>query len=268
MNLINSGILSTSQIRTFNFKQYPMAIEFIHILPLIGVLLGWGLTQLTNYFNIYLSDKRTLRETLYFLLELKYQISTIKSIEDGVDSYFKIVISKFPNDNINNEEKEQAHSFIKKMMTDFYNPRIEAELLELNENYDKCLLKLATVDPISAYKLKGKHKIIANLNQWNNYASESIAAEPTVSSDPKAIQFSSDLLREIELGVINDTIEDLKEIIQIVVDRIGGKTKKDFKKGITLDQSKTQIEVDERIKKYFEEVVMPTFQKNMGKKIK
>jgi hypothetical protein len=85
-----------------------MKIEFIHILPLIGVLLGWGLTQLTNFFNIYLSDKRTLRETLYFLLELKYQISTIKSIEDGVDSYFKIVISKFPNDNINNEEKEQS----------------------------------------------------------------------------------------------------------------------------------------------------------------
>lgn len=262
MNLINSGILNTSQIKTFNYKQYPMAIEFIHILPLIGVLLGWGLTQLTNFFNIYLSDKRTLRETLYFLLELRYQISTKKSIEDSVDAYFKIAISKFPNVNTNNEEKEQAHYFIKQMITDFYNPRIEDELQELNENYDKCLLKFATVDPISAYKLKGKHKIISNLNQWNNYASETIASEASVSSDPKAIQFTSQLLREVELGLINDTIEDLKEIIQIVVDRIGGKTQKDFKKGITVDPSKTQIEVDERrIKKYFEEVVMPTFQK-------
>jgi hypothetical protein len=241
-----------------------MTTFFITILPLIGVLLGWGLTQLTNYFNIYLSDRRTLKETLYFLLEMQHQISTVKSIEDGADSYLRTLNSSIPNFTTSQEEYNQALVVIRKMMTDFHNPRIEAELQELNENYDKCLLKLATVDPISAYRLKGKNKIVSYLNQWNDYASETIMANSMVNSDPKALQFSEALKPQVETGLINETLQDLQEIIQSIARRIGGKTRKDFEKRIILSQSETNTEVDARMKKYVEEVMIPTIKKMQG----
>ncbi len=241
-----------------------MTTFFITILPLIGVLLGWGLTQLTNYFNIYLSDRRTLKETLYFLLEIQHQISTVKSIEEGADSYLRTLNSSIPDFTSSQEEYNHAIAVIRKMMTDFHNPRIEAELQEHNENYDKCLLKLATFDPISAYRLKGKNKIVSYLNQWNNFASETIMSNPMVNSDPKTLQFSEAIKPQVETGLIIETLQDLQEIIQSVVNKIGGKTKVDFEKRITLSQSETINEVDKRMKKHFEEIVIPTIKKIQG----
>lgn len=235
------------------------------MLPLIGVLLGWGLTQLTNYFNIYLSDRRTLKETLYFLLEMQHQISRVKSIEDGADLCLRILNSTIPNFSLSQEEYNKALTDIRKTMTDFHNPIIEAELNELNENYDKCLLKLANVDPISAYRLKGKNKILSYFNQWNNFASESIITNSIVSTDPKALQFSEELIPQVETEFIYQTHKDLQEIIQFIVKRIGRKTKLDFEKRITLSQSKKRNEDEDRMKKYVEEVMIPIINKMQGK---
>lgn len=238
-----------------------MRTFFITILPLIGVLLGWGLTQLTNYLNIYLSDKRTLKETLYFLLEVQHQISSAKSIEESADSYLRTLNSAIPDFFSSQEEYNQALAVIRKMMTEFHNPRIEAELQELNENYDKCLMKLATVDPISAYRLKGKNKILSYLNMWDSFASETIMTNLLVNADSQAHRFSEALKPQVEKRLINETLQDLQEIIQFVVNRVGGKTKVDFEKRVIFSHSKTISEVDERIVKYVEEVMIPTIKK-------
>lgn len=233
----------------------------IAILPLVGVAFGWGLTQVTNFLNIYLSDRRILKETLYFLLELYQQISTVKSIDDASESYLRTLDKSIPNFTSNEIEYKQALQVIRKMMTDFHNPRIETELQELNENYDNCLLKLASVDPISAYRLKGRNKIVSYLNQWNDYATETILSNPLVNADPKAIQFSEILKPQIEIRLIDESLTDLKEIIKTLVKKIGGKAKKDFDKLIVFSESETKIEIDERMKKYVNEVMIPAIKK-------
>ncbi len=182
-----------------------MTAFFAPILSLIGVFVGWGLTQLTNYFNIYLNDRRTLRETLYFLLEMQHQIETIKSIDEGANSYLQTLNLSIPNFTSSQEEYDQVLHVFRKMIIDFHNPRIQIELQELNESYDNCLLKLASVDPISAFRLKGKNKIISYLNQWNNYASETILSNLNVNADPKAIELSNELIPQVENGLINET---------------------------------------------------------------
>lgn len=235
-----------------------MKVFLISFLPVIGVILGWGLTQLTNYFNIFFSDRRILKETLYFLLELYQQISTVKSIEDGAESYLRSLNTSIPNFTSSQEDYDQALQVIKKMMTDFHNPRIETELQDLNENYDKCLLKLATVDPISAFKLKGRNKIISYVNQWNSYATETIMANPMVCIDPKAIQFSEALKPQVESDILNESLQDLREIIKTIARKIGGKTRQDFEKLIVLSPIDSKTELDDRMKKYVEDVMIPT----------
>jgi len=237
---------------------------FTAILPLVGVFFGWGLTQLTNYFNVYLSDRRILKETLYFLLELYQQISTVKTIEEFAESYIRTLNESIPNFTSSQKDYDQAFQLMRKMMSDFHNPRIETELQELNENYDKCLLKLATVDPINAYRLKGRNKIVSYLNKWNNFATEAIITNPLVNADPKAMQFSEALKPQVETELISETLQDLREIIDSVANKIGGKIKKDFLKLIVLSPTEKKIELDDRMKKYVNDVMIPTIKKMQG----
>ncbi|MBK9636396.1 MAG: hypothetical protein IPO63_00695 [Bacteroidetes bacterium] len=192
---------------------------------------------------------------------MQHQISTVKSIEDGAESYLRTLNSSIPNFTLSPEENTQSLIIIRKMMTEFHNPRIERELQELNENYDKCLLKLATVDPISAYRLKGKNKIVSYLNQWNNFASENIIFNQMVISDPKTIQISESIMPQVETELIKETLHDIQEIIKTMAKRIGGKTSRDFRKQIMQPQSETKIEVDERMKKFVDEIMIPTIKK-------
>lgn len=229
------------------------------ILPLVGVLLGWGLTQISNYFNIYLSDKRILKETLYFLLELHKQISDVKLIEEVAETSIKILNDSIPNFTSNQTEYEQVVQIMKKNASDFHNPRIETELKELNENYDKCLLKLASVDPIIAYRLKGKNKIISYLSQWNNFATEAIISNPLVNSDPKTLQFSDTLKPQVETDLINESLKDLKEIILEIIKSIGGKTKNNFNKSSIFSSTESKKEIEVRLEKYIKDAIIPNF---------
>jgi hypothetical protein len=106
---------------------------------------------------------------------MQHQISTVKSIEDYAESYMRNIKLCHPEFTKNEGEYHQTLILIRKMMTNFHNPRIETELQDLNENYDKCLLRLASVDPISAFRLKGKQNFISESN-GSNCASETINA--------------------------------------------------------------------------------------------
>lgn len=229
----------------------------IRILPLVGVLLGWGLARLTKYFDIYYADKRILKETLYFLLELFGQLTTVKNVEDCSNIYLEEITKSCPDLIIDQRDFEQARQMLKKMLTDFNNPRVETELYDLTKNYEECLFKLAAVDPINAYRLRGKNKIISYLDQWNNFVSKTILMDPAIKSDLHAKQFNDALKPRLETGLIKETLNELKEIINSISAKIGGKTSKESKKLIILSTPESKIDIESEMKKRVEEIILP-----------
>jgi hypothetical protein len=54
------------------------------ILPLIGVVLGWVLNQLSQFTKSRQEDKRLISETLYVIYDLLFTLEQTQSVLDGV----------------------------------------------------------------------------------------------------------------------------------------------------------------------------------------
>lgn len=64
------------------------------ILPLIGVALGWLLSERGKIFADKRQDKRKLKKLLFFLLELRNHFARELSNELDLDKYINILKSK------------------------------------------------------------------------------------------------------------------------------------------------------------------------------
>lgn len=231
------------------------------ILPLIGVVIGWGLSQLTSYFSTIAADRKILKEALYFLLELYGQLTFLKNIEDAVDSYFKVLSNSIPDIIPNQKEFEKIQPLIMKHVINFNNPRIETELQELTANFDNCLIKLSSVDPVNAYRLKGKNKIVFYLNQWNSYATQTIMTDTSLNADHETLQLNETFKWQIESNVIKETLHDLREIIDSITGKVGGKIKRESKKLVVLSSSEIRTDLDKGMKEYIEKAIIPVIKK-------
>lgn len=196
-------------------------MEFlVSLLPLLGVAMGWGFTQLTNYFNIRHSDKRILKETLYFLLELLYNISNLKSPNVIVDS----IINN--SQNPNNEPQQEPHQILpnalKNTIRAFTFPRTANKLLELKVSYENCLIKLSAVDPISAYRLKGMNETIEFLTQIENFPQKLINDGNSISKE-ELDQVSTVFQNVLEPTIVDKQMDVLFEVIELISKKLGRK---------------------------------------------
>lgn len=76
-----------------------------NITPFATIIAGvvcWGLAQFTNRYQLYISDRKILKETLYFLLELYHQVSAQNEIEKVTEQYIQHSESKYPEELIKN----------------------------------------------------------------------------------------------------------------------------------------------------------------------
>jgi len=147
------------------------------ILPLIGVALGWLLSEGGKIFADKRQDKRKLKKLLFFLLELRYHFGRELSIELGLDKYLETLKSKMAekfgvdkNDPEFSLGVDNWKPFLEQLLTKTKNQDNKFEYL--SENIDKVLIDLAEIFPILAYELNGQHNIKERLNRVDNYFGE------------------------------------------------------------------------------------------------
>jgi hypothetical protein len=86
---------------------------------------------------------------------------------------------------------------------------------------------------------------------------QTIRDSPMISSDQKTINISEELKPKVNIELINDSINDLNEGIKIIAKRIGGKTRKYFKNNSLLTSTNNREELDSKLTKYIEEILVP-----------
>ncbi len=153
-------------------------MEWIKItLPLIGVLIGWLLSESGKIFADKRQDKRKLKKLLYFLLELRYHFTKELSYEINLDKLINIMKNKLAdkigidkNDPELNYEINKWKPFLENLVAKIKTQDSTFEYL--SENIDKILIELAEIFPILAYELSGQHKIKERLNKADNYFEE------------------------------------------------------------------------------------------------
>ena len=57
------------------------------MLPLVGVVIGWVLTEISHYFQNRKQDKKIIREAIYSIIELKFRLEQMaRLLRSAVES--------------------------------------------------------------------------------------------------------------------------------------------------------------------------------------
>ncbi len=222
------------------------------ILPLIGVTLGWILSEKGKLFADKRQDKRKLKKLLFFLLELRFHFAKELSIELDIDKYINIFKNKVAdkmgldkNDPEFNVGVNAWKPFIEQMISKQKTQDNKFEYLA--DNIDKILIELAEIYPILAYELSGQHNIKERLNKANDYFGE-------VQSAIEEIPF--DIKEWINPKLTKDLLKYLDESIESIACQIDKQTLKTSKEKIEkMMFEDDENELDFLIDEYLEKVI-------------
>lgn len=224
------------------------------VYSLIGVLFGWFLNQVTSIINIYKSERVVFKETVFFLLELLAILSSLKRAEKGTSRYMDKVSEKFK---INEEEVKNGANMMKEVISSYLISNTTSQLEEINENYEKAIIKLSSVDPITAYYLKGKSKTINDLYNYSEYCSSKIPSLILPFDQININALVQQTNAKVEDKVIEETLSDIRDIIISLSKKIGLKTYRSIKKMSIVNDDVWSDETDEKIEKIIDDILKP-----------
>ena len=223
------------------------------ILPLIGVGLGWFLSERGKIFADKRQDKRKLKKLLFFLLELRFHFARELSMELDIDKYISVLKNKLAdkfgldkNDADLDVGVNAWKPFIEQMISKTKTQDNKFEYLA--ENIDKILIELAEIYPILAYELSGQHNIKERLNKANDYFGE-------VQSTIQEIPF--DIKEWINPKLTKDLLKDLDESIEKIasqIDKLTLKASQEKIEKMSFEEEDSEMEtfVDEYLEKVIE----------------
>lgn len=198
------------------------------ISPLIGVLIGWLLSESGKLFLDIRQNKRKLRKLLFFLLELRFYFTREHSIELEINKYINLLKTR-----ISEKLRITEYDIELSLGIDTWKPLIvklvsnnhtqEEKYKYLAENIDKMLIEMAEIYPILAYELSGRHNIKERLNNVENYINDLLSEVDKMPFDIK---------QWINPKLTKDLLEDLDESIEKIGKQIGKATLKKAKKKI------------------------------------
>lgn len=207
-----------------------MYMEWIKIIAaLIGVSLGWLLSESSKIFADKRQNKRKLKKLLFFLLELRFHFAKELSLENDLNRYIDVLKSKITEkfgDNENNANIDIELNILKPLVLQTISKtKNQDEKFEyLAENIDNVIIELAEIFPILAYKLSGKHNIKERLNKVDEYFNEVESLTDGFPFDIKEWinpKFTKELLEELDKSIKKiakktdaKTIKSTKKIIQ------------------------------------------------------
>ena len=189
----------------------------IALIGIGGVLIAAILGSAGYLYRVRLESKRSARKVLYYLLEIRHAI-IVSSIDPdvGTDKYFDHFVNRMRNKGYPLEKEEMAKIFSEQICEHFKNVTstagtdIEKRLVIPFEN---ALLDMAAVNPVLAYKLRGKEKVeklISHINTYQESVSEKFI--PMIEEDwvkDVMIKTSSELEDQVERELYGSLDDDI-----------------------------------------------------------
>lgn len=226
--------------------------EFISLYSaIIGVLIGWILTQFSAWYRGRKEDNKIRKQVLFNLLEInllleKMSILSVKKLELFTTKLLK-AIPGIEDSPANKEECKKVFSVVyKPLIKQFFNDHLR----EINQSYQSSINSLAPVDPLIAYYLNGKTDVFQRIENLISQLPAQIATSGMSLDDINSLTHSlSEVLHD---KVYGDSVKDIKELTVELSEKIGYRTKKKVKKllskAVVLEED--DKEMDELLNKY------------------
>jgi hypothetical protein len=206
-----------------------LTIEILkYAFPLIGVCIGWILTQLTEKNKAAREDKRKVKKTLYYLLEVRYQLSLYCLEEAEIGMYLTIVKKKFSHySDISQLDDAVFKAVIEALLKQIIGEKpllTDSEIQNLNANYLKCIDTLSEVDPILAFKLDGRQNIKTLLKEAIERTKGLQLSELTQNQND--VEHISEVFSKLEPNLLKQVLLDIEDIMLSLAKKVDSKTHK------------------------------------------
>lgn len=235
-----------------NPKSKEKKMEWIKtILPLLGVLIGFGLAESGKFFADKKKEKRKLKKLLFYLLELRFHFAKELSIEIEIEEYINKLKNRISDKfeiSIIEVEQDFGNEITKNILKKLFAKSTENDnkLEYLETNIDIVLNELAEIFPIFAYELSGKHNIKERLNKFDDYLKN---AKEYINEIP------FDLKSWLQPKLTMDMLKDIDESIEEISGKIDNKTKIQAKNKIKNMIFNNNNEMDAMIEEYLNKIV-------------
>jgi hypothetical protein len=227
-------------------------IGWTYTFAILSIIIGWFLNELGQWFRSRKEDKKIIKKVLYHLLETFYifnQLNTTQLIQLITDR----ILLRIPEQQ-RNQFKAEFETIYPLIIKEFIQNDVTDQLNKIADAYSKSVDNLSTVDPIRAYRLNGKTKILQTFELFqssyklvtNNFSDGSKENQEQIQS-----QFNS-VLDILKPEIINEAIHDLEiEIVEISFS-INIPTWIKSKNSIKRTKNKLKAEGVERIDKWLD----------------
>jgi hypothetical protein len=202
-----------------------------YITPLLGVVVGWLLAQLAEKSKAAREDKPKLKRTIFYLLEVRHQLSFYSIPDHQFNTYLSLIKKKFkPLEAFRNVDESQykmiISAFLKAIVAD--KPLIpERQIENLHINFLKCIENLSEIDPIVAFRLHGRQNVPELIKDFIERSKIPIAE---ITKDVKDVEELTAALKEIEPNVITSVVQDLDLVLLKLAKKVDRRTFKQTKK--------------------------------------
>nr|WP_312231895.1 hypothetical protein [Pseudomonas sp.] len=192
----------------------------IALIALGGVFVSAMLAAISYFYKKDFEVKRSGRRLLYFLLEIRYAVLvSMRNPNDIAERYMasckKIFIANgFAMDN---EVLDKAMMALIVGHLENLSAAVKVEIDdELIKSYEKELLEFSNINPVLAFKLRGKQRVQASINETSKYVSK---LNETFSTLPQTMAFAGPMSplaierRDEALSNLMDSLD--KEILEL-----------------------------------------------------
>ena len=214
-------------------------IDWTYITALFSIAFGWFLNELGQWFRTRQNDKKIKRRILYNLLETNYIFNHLDT-SNIVELLTERILLRVPKDEQTEEVKQYLNQLYSGLINNLIQDNVADNLESIEEKYTNAVDSLATIDPVTAYRLNGKTKIIETFNLLEDYYEEVKKQCPNnIDQMHGDIETTTNFIKP---EIIKDAIEDLEEEFRDIAFSIDIRTW--FKVKNTLKSSKERIRND------------------------
>jgi hypothetical protein len=145
----------------------------VAIIGIIGIVIAAILSSAGYLYRVRLESKKSAKKVLYFLLEIRHAIIISSMDPDvGTEIYFEHCVQRMRDKGFPLEKEEVEKIFSEQICEHFKNV-ISTSGTDIEKRlvipFEAALLDMATINPVLAYKLRGKEKIEKLLSHINTH---------------------------------------------------------------------------------------------------
>jgi hypothetical protein len=195
----------------------------------LGALLTALLTQASTWLGIRQADQRTKREAVYFLLELRRLLSVLARWNRLIPQFLSRVRGLIPEltPDLDAALDKQLEDWLRAMPA----PVIGPQLAALKAGYEAGLLKLAAIDPVGAYRLRGMDELLERLPQMLQTVHTTSAAQLGITlPDPAEMTEIATFFRQhLEVDSIAEAFTLVHSVVEELVGELDRRTQQRWK---------------------------------------